>query len=411
MPETNWAGNLAYRAAAIHRPRSLDELRERVASTPRLRVLGSRHTFNDIADADVLVALDALPDAIEVDARAATVSLNPAVRYGVLAEQLAPHGLALHNLASLPHISVAGAVATGTHGSGDTNASLATAVAGLALVDGSGAARSVRRGDPDHDGTVVGLGALGIVTTLTLDVEPAYDVRQDVWTDLPYAAVADHFDEITSSGYSVSLFTDFSDAGFAQAWVKSRAVEAPAEFFGARAATKQLHPDIGVVAEGVTQQGGIVGPWLERLPHFRLEFTPSHGAELQGEYLVPRARALDALDAFRSLRPRFEGLLRVSELRTVAADDLWLSSAYGTDVVGFHLTWVQDEEAVYAVLPDLEAALLPLGARPHWGKCFAATAADLEPLYPRLRDFRALRERVDPDRTFGNAFLDRVIGG
>ena len=260
--------------------------------------------------------------------------------------------------------TVAGAVATSTHGSGDTNASLATAVAGLTLMDGSGASRTVRRGDPDHDGTVVGLGALGIVTTLTLEVEPAFDVRQDVWTDLPYAEVADHFDEITASGYSVSLFTDFSDAGFAQAWVKSRAAEAPTEFFGARPATKQLHPDIGAVAEGVTQQGGIVGPWLERLPHFRLEFTPSHGAELQGEYLVPRARALDALDAFRSLRPRLEGLLRVSELRTVAADDLWLSSAYGTDVVGFHLTWVQDEEAVYAVLPDLEAALLPLGARP-----------------------------------------------
>ena len=409
--ETNWAGNHEYAASRLERPASVDELAEIVAGAPRVRAVGSRHSFTDIVDSDVLVSLEALPPVFELDAVTRTVTIGGGARYGEVSQALHDQGWALANLASLPHISVAGAVATGTHGSGDTNASLATAVAGLALVDGSGAARSVRRGDPDHDGTVVGLGALGIVTTLTLDVEPAYDVRQDVWTDLPYAAVADHFDEITSSGYSVSLFTDFSDAGFAQAWVKSRAVEAPAEFFGARAATKQLHPDIGVVAEGVTQQGGIVGPWLERLPHFRLEFTPSHGAELQGEYLVPRARALDALDAFRSLRPRFEGLLRVSELRTVAADDLWLSSAYGTDVVGFHLTWVQDEEAVYAVLPDLEAALLPLGARPHWGKCFAATAADLEPLYPRLRDFRALRERVDPDRTFGNAFLDRVIGG
>jgi xylitol oxidase len=409
--ERNWAGNHEYAGARLERPASLDELAEVVGVAPRVRAIGSRHSFTDIVDSDVLVSLEALPPVFELDAVTRTVTIGGGARYGEVSQALHDQGWALANLASLPHISVAGAVATGTHGSGDTNASLATAVAGLALVDGSGAARSVRRGDPDHDGTVVGLGALGIVTTLTLDVEPAYDVRQDVWTDLPYAAVADHFDEITSSGYSVSLFTDFSGAGFAQAWVKSRAVEAPAEFFGARAATKQLHPDIGVVAEGVTQQGGIVGPWLERLPHFRLEFTPSHGAELQGEYLVPRARALDALDAFRSLRPRFEGLLRVSELRTVAADDLWLSSAYGTDVVGFHLTWVQDEEAVYAVLPDLEAALLPLGARPHWGKCFAATAADLEPLYPRLRDFRALRERVDPDRTFGNAFLDRVIGG
>ncbi len=408
--ERNWAGNHEYAGARLERPASLDELADIVAAVPRVRAIGSRHSFTDIVDSDVLVSLEAVPPVFDLDAEARTVTIGGGARYGEVSRALHDRGWALANLASLPHISVAGAVATSTHGSGDTNASLATAVAGLTLMDGSGASRTVRRGDPDHDGTVVGLGALGIVTTLTLDVEPAFDVRQDVWTDLPYAAVADHFDEITASGYSVSLFTDFSDAGFAQAWVKSRTAEAPTEFFGARPATKQLHPDIGAVAEGVTQQGGIVGPWLERLPHFRLEFTPSHGAELQGEYLVPRARALDALDAFRSLRPRLEGLLRVSELRTVAADDLWLSSAYGTDVVGFHLTWVQDEEAVYAVLPDLEAALLPLGARPHWGKCFSATAADLEPLYPRLGDFRALRDRVDPDRTFGNAFLDRVIG-
>jgi xylitol oxidase len=409
--ERNWAGNHEYAGARLVRPTSLDELAEIVAGARRVRAIGSRHSFTDLVDSDVLVSLEAVPPVFELDTEARTVTIGGGARYGEVSRALHQQGWALANLASLPHISVAGAVATGTHGSGDTNASLATAVAGLTLVDGSGATRAVRRGDADHDGTVVGLGALGIVTTLTLDVEPTYDVRQDVWTDLPYAAVADHFDEITSSGYSVSLFTDYSDAGFAQAWVKSRAAEAPAELFGARPATRQLHPDVGAVAEGVTQQGGIVGPWLERLPHFRMEFTPSHGAELQGEYLVPRARALDALDAFRTLRPRLEGLLRVSELRTVAADELWLSSAYGTDVVGFHLTWVQDEEAVYAVLPDLEAVLLPIGARPHWGKCFAATAADLEPLYPRFGDFRALRDRVDPERTFGNAFLDRVIGG
>ncbi len=407
---TNWAGNHAYAGARLDRPGSLDELAGIVAAADRVRAIGSRHSFTDIVDSDVLVSLEGLPTVFDLDATARTVTVGGGARYGEVSRALHEQGWALANLASLPHISVAGAVATGTHGSGDSNASLATAVRALSLLDGSGALRSVRRGDPDFDGTVVGLGALGIVTSLTLDVEPAYDVRQDVWTDLPYAAVADHFDAITTSGYSVSLFTDFSDAGFAQAWVKSRASEAPDEFFGARRATKQLHPDIGAVAEGVTQQGGIVGPWLERLPHFRLEFTPSHGAELQSEYLVPRPQALAALDAMRALRPLLGALLRVAELRTVAADDLWLSSAYGTDVVGFHLTWVLDEPAVYAVLPDLEAALLPLGARPHWGKCFVATAADLAPLYPRLPDFRALRDRVDPERTFGNAYLDRVVG-
>ncbi|MEO8828667.1 D-arabinono-1,4-lactone oxidase [Lapillicoccus sp.] len=435
--EHNWSGNHRY-AGRLIRPATLGELAELVGAAPRVRALGSRHSFTDIGDAGsmggsagaagstgepgVLVSLDGLPPVFsiaqtgaatgaETEEQGSTVTVGAGMRYGEVSRRLHKQGWALANLASLPHISVAGAVATGTHGSGDTNASLATAVAAITLLDASGRERRLARGDADFDGSVVGLGALGIVTTLTLDIEPTYEVRQDVWTDLPGRAVEDHLDEITGSGYSVSLFTDFSDRTFAQAWVKTREESAPAVFFGARRATRQLHPDIGAVADGVTQQGGIPGPWLDRLPHFRMEFTPSHGAELQSEYLVPRPRVLDALEAMRRLRPVFAGLLRVSELRTVAADGLWLSPAYETDVVGFHLTWELDEPAVYAVLPAIETALLPLGARPHWGKCFVATSAELEALYPRMADFRALRGRVDPDGTFGNAFLDRVVGG
>jgi xylitol oxidase len=407
---STWAGNRAYEARELCVPASVDELAEVVSRAERVRALGSRHSFTDLVDSDLLVSLHRLPRVFALDPDVGTVTVDGGSRYGEVASRLHAEGWALANLASLPHISVAGAVATGTHGSGDDNHSLATAVAGLTVMDGTGRERTLTRADPDLEGTLVGLGALGIVTTLTLDVEPAYDVRQDVWTDLPGTAVERHLDEITSSGYSVSLFTDFSGPDFSQAWVKSRADEAPETFFGARRATRQLHPDSGAVAEGVTQQGGIPGPWLERLPHFRLEFTPSAGAELQSEYLVPRPRVLEALAAMRRLRPHVAGLLRVAELRTVAADRLWLSGAYGTDVVGIHLTWVLDEPAVYAVLPRLEAALLPLGARPHWGKCFTATAADLEPLYPRMADFRALRKRVDPENTFGNAWLDRVVG-
>jgi alditol oxidase len=410
VPGTTWAGNHRYEARELCVPASLDELAEVVSGAERVRALGSRHSFTDLVDSDVLVSLHGLPRVFALDPVAGTVTVDGGSRYGEVSSRLHAKGWALANLASLPHISVAGAVATGTHGSGDDNHSLATAVAGLTVMDGTGRERTLTRADPDLDGTAVGLGALGIVTTLTLDVEPTYDVRQDVWTDLPGAAVEEHLDEVTRSGYSVSLFTDFSGPGFSQAWVKSRADEAPETFFGARRATGPLHPDIGAVAEGVTQQGGIPGPWLERLPHFRLEFTPSHGAELQSEYLVPRPRVLEALAAMRRLQPHFAGLLRVAELRTVAADRLWLSGAYATDVVGIHITWVLDEPAVYAVLPQVEAALLPLGARPHWGKCFAARAADVAPLYPRMADFRALRARVDPENTFGNGWLDRVVG-
>jgi xylitol oxidase len=268
----------------------------------------------------------------------------------------------------------------------------------------------VSRGDADFDGSVVALGALGVVTAVTLDVEPTYDVRQDVYTGLSWEALAAELDAITGSTYSVSLFTRWGDAGIEQVWLKSRSREAPRELRGAMAATTAVHMLEGAAVEAVTEQGGIPGPWLDRLPHFRMEFTPSRGEELQSEYLLPREHALSAIERLRSLGPRLAAVLQVSELRTVAADHHWLSGAYGHDVLGVHFTWLRDEEQVYAVLPAIEEALLPLGARPHWGKCFVAGVRELDPLYPRMSDFRALRDRVDPGRVFGNAFLDRVLG-
>jgi xylitol oxidase len=412
--ETNWAGNHAYRAR-IERPRSVDELQEVVARAPRVRALGSRHSFTDLTDitdtdAGVLVSLVDLPTTVEVDERTRTARVTGRAAYGEVATRLHTAGWALGNLASLPHISVAGAVATGTHGSGVENGSLATAVASLDIVGPDGELRTTSRGDAEFEGSVVALGALGVVTALTLDVEPTYDVRQDVYTGLTWEALAAELETITSSAYSVSLFTRWTDAGVEQVWLKSRADTAPTELFGALAATTTMHMLEGGVTESVTQQGGVPGPWLDRLPHFRMEFTPSRGEELQSEYLLPREHAPAAIERLRSLGQRMAPVLQVCELRTVAADQHWLSSAFGHDVLGVHFTWLRDVERVYALLPAIEQALLPLGARPHWGKCFVARAAELAPLYPRLADFRALRDRVDPGRTFGNAFLDRVIG-
>ncbi|MGW5242143.1 D-arabinono-1,4-lactone oxidase [Monashia sp. NPDC004114] len=408
--EKNWAGNHTYQAT-VERPRSVEELQELVAREPKVRALGSRHSFTDITDTSgVLVSLADLPTAVEVDERNRTARVTGRAAYGEVATQLEATGWALGNLASLPHISVAGAVATATHGSGVGNGSLASAVAALDIVGPDGELRTVARGDADFDGSVVALGALGVVTALTLDIEPTYAVRQDLYTGLPWATLAESFDAVVSDAYSVSLFTRFEDDGIYQVWRKSRGSEAPADFFGAPPATSTLHMLEGGPAESVTQQGGVVGRWLDRLPHFRMEFTPSRGEELQSEYLVPRGRALEAVDALRGLRERMAPLLQTCELRTVAADDQWLSSAYERDVVGIHFTWLQDEPALYAVLPAMEEALLPLGARPHWGKCFVAGAVELAPLYPRFADFRALRDRVDPERTFGNAFIDRVLG-
>jgi xylitol oxidase len=413
MVETNWAGSHTYRSR-IERVRSVEHLQEVVAAAPRVRALGSRHSFTDLTDITdvddgVLVSLDDLPTRVDVDPATRTARVTGRAAYGDVATALQAEGWALGNLASLPHISVAGAVATGTHGSGIGNGSLATAVASLDLVGPDGELRTVGRGDTDFDGSVVALGALGVVTSVTLDVEPTYDVRQEVRTGLSWETLASGLDAVIGSAYSVSLFTRWGDAGIDQVWLKSRGDEAPPRPVGAPAATT-LHMFADGDTQAVTVQGGVPGPWLDRLPHFRMAFTPSRGEELQSEYLMPREHALTAIERMRGLREHLAPVLQVSELRTVAADDLWLSGSYGHDVVAVHFTWSRDQERVYAVLPAIEAALLPLGARPHWGKCFVAGVAELDPLYPRMADFRALRDRVDPDRVFGNTFLERVIG-
>jgi alditol oxidase len=411
MVERNWAGNHTYRAQRVVRPTSSEELQELVAGAERVRALGSRHSFTDLTDTDgVLVSLADLPSDLALDQPAGTVTVGAGQDYGAVAAAIEERGWALANLASLPHISIGGAVATGTHGSGDRLGSLAAAVAAIELVGPDGEARWLARGDDGFEGSVVALGALGVVTRLTLDIEPSYPMRQDVYTGMPWHVVESEFDDITGTADSVSLFTRLDDRGVLQVWCKSRSADAPGDLFGSPRATGPLHMLDGAPAESVTDQSGAPGPWLERLPHFRREFTPSRGEELQSEYLVDRSVALDALAELRALEPRLRSVLQNVEIRTVATDELWLSSSYHRPTVGFHFTWLLDEQAVYAVLPAIEAALLPLGARPHWGKCFVATADELEPLHPRWEDFRALRAGVDPDGKFGNVFLDRVLG-
>lgn len=413
-PGRNWAGNYEYRAEHLHQPSSLEELQEIVARASRVRVLGSRHSFNDIADSRELVTLEGMPLDVVFDRAAGAVSFNAGMEYGDLARVLNAEGLALHNLASLPHISVAGAVATATHGSGDANGNLATAVAGLELVRSDGEIFKANRGDPDFDGLVVGLGALGAVTRITLDVEPAYEVRQRVFEGLSWEALLEHFDEITSRGYGVGVFTRWGETTD-QVWVKSRVTDQPEqiqdELFGAVAATVDRHPILGVDATHSTPQLGRPGLWSDRLPHFRLGFTPSSGHELQSEYLFPRRYAAEAIEAVRSLAGEIRPALQVAEIRTVAADRLWMSMCYEQDSVGIHFTWKPEREAVEAVLPRLEAALAPFGARPHWGKLFVADAAGISPLYERLTDFARLVERLDPRGAFRNPWLETHVLG
>ena len=415
MTQANWAGNHVYRARELHRPSTVEEVSEIVARAARVRVLGSRHSFTDIADSEELVSLEGLPADVVVDRAAGTASFNAGLKYGEVAEALAREGVALHNLASLPHISVGGAVATATHGSGDGNGNLATAVAALEIVTSAGDLVAASRGDDDFDGLVVGLGAIGAVTRITLDVEPTFEVRQRVFEGLAWDALYEHFDAITALGYSVSVFTRWSQATD-QVWVKSRVTDVPeqqrGELFGAVAATLDRHPILGLDPVNCSLQLGVPGSWADRLPHFRMGFTPSNGEEIQSEYHVPRAQAAAAIQAVHGLAATLAPVLQVAEIRTIAADRLWMSPQYGQATVALHFTWTREPDAVARVLVDLEAALAPFAPRPHWGKAFLADAATVAPRYERLSDFARLAERLDPRGAFRNDWLaSHVLGG
>ncbi|MFF9218370.1 FAD-binding protein [Streptomyces viridosporus] len=411
---TNWAGNITYTAEELHRPRTLDALRALVAESSRVRVLGSGHSFNEIADAGeggVLLSLGALPPQIDVDTATRTVRVGGGVRYAELARRVHAHGLALPNMASLPHISVAGSVATGTHGSGVANGSLASVVREVEMVTATGDTERTSRDDARFGGVVTALGALGVVTALTLELEPAYEVEQHVFTELPLDVLdAGTFETVMAAAYSVSLFTDWRAPGFRQVWLKRRTDQPLRPFPWAAPATEKMHPVPGMPAVNCTEQFGVPGPWHERLPHFRAEFTPSSGAELQSEYLLPRRFAVDVLHALDGIRETVAPVLQTCEVRAVAADDQWLSPSHGRDTVAVHFTWIEDTRAVLPVVRRVEEALAPFGARPHWGKVFTTPAAELRARYPRLDDFRALARSLDPAGTFANAFVRDLLG-
>jgi alditol oxidase len=414
---TNWAGNITFSAKRIHRPASMAELQRLVAAGACVRALGTGHSFSRIADTPGdLVSVAGLPKIMAVDAERATVTVSAGVRYGELAPHLHAAGYALRNLASLPHISVAGACATGTHGSGNSNGNLATAVSAIEMITAGGDAVTMSReadGDQFH-GAVVGLGALGVVTSLSLDIVPAFDIRQYVYENLPHEQLYEHLSDIFASAYSVSLFTDWRSSRIRQVWLKQRAGEHDppkpgTRWYGALPADGPRHPVPGLPAANSTQQLGVPGPWYERLPHFRLDFTPSAGDEIQSEYLLPRQLAAGALRAIATIRDQVAPVLRISEIRTVAADDLWLSPSYRQDTVAIHFTWINDVPAVIPVLAMIEGRLAPFGARPHWGKLFTTSPAAVSRLYDRLPDFRRLLRSHDPAGKFRNQFVDTYV--
>ncbi len=415
---TNWAGNYTYSTKNLDSAKTVEDIKRAIHSHSHLKALGARHSFNGIADStEDQISLKHF-DQIDLDTSAKTVTVGAGVTYGQLAPYIDARGFAVHNLASLPHISVVGACATATHGSGSRNGNLSTAVRAMEIVTANGevAAFSREKLGDRFPGTVVGLGALGVITRITLDVQPAFQMTQVVYENLSFSQLEHHLDDVFARGYSVSIFTDWQNHRATQVWIKRRVdqgspTDLHADFYGAKAATHNLHPLAGHSAENCTDQMGIPGPWYERLPHFRMNFTPSSGAELQSEYFVPNDKGFAAILAVEQLRDQITPHLFISELRTIAADDLWISPCYQRPSMAIHFTWKPEWPAVKKILPLIEEKLAPFGARPHWAKLFTMPPTDLTARYAKMSDYQGLLTQFDPSGKFRNEFINTNIYG
>ena len=399
----NWSKNVDFSEKAYLQPQSLSELQEMIRSHANLRPRGSAHSFNEIANTDhYAINLSKMPQVIEVNQEKRSVNVSAGLTYGELAPKLDQQGWALHNLASLPHISIAGSIATGTHGSGIKNQNLANQVISLSVVTADGDLKTFTASDSEFNALVVGLGLGAIVYQYELKVEESYQIRQVIYPEIPLAEIRGNFDQIMSSAYSVSYFTDWADPQVGNLWCKFRDNEViPQSIGGSSAANKKFHPIPSVDPEACTEQLGEPGAWFERLPHFKLDFTPSVGEEIQSEFFVARKDADAALAAVAALGSEIAPLLWITELRTIAADNLFLSGSYQRDTLAIHFTW-KKVDAIYPVIAKIEKALKPFGARPHWGKVYTTTFEEAVSAFPELAIFKAAMKRLDPAKKFEN---------
>ncbi|MEO5564353.1 MAG: FAD-binding protein [Chitinophagaceae bacterium] len=414
-PRMNWAGNLSYSTDNLFNPQTISELQDIIKKNKKITALGSKHSFNAIADStDNQVSTSGLNKVISLDKEKNTITIEAGIKYGEFCTHLDTNGYALHNLASLPHISVAGACATSTHGSGIKNGSLATGISAIEFINGEGEIVSLskeKNGD-EFAGAIVGLGAIGIITKMTLALQPAFKMKQWVFQNMPMSELEKNFEEIMSAGYSVSLFTDWKNKNINQVWIKAIADETMntlTEFHGAKLATRNMHPLEDLSAENCTDQMGVAGPWYERMPHFKMGFTPSSGKELQSEYFIPFENAYEGMMAIEKLNEKVSPHLFISEIRAIAADDLWMSPFYKRTCVAFHFTWKQEWEDVQKLLPLIEEALAPFNPRPHWGKLFSMKPNVLQSRIERLNDFKSLATKYDPNGKFRNEFISNYV--
>ncbi|SFP99826.1 D-arabinono-1,4-lactone oxidase [Parafilimonas terrae] len=410
----NWAGNITYNSNRLYNAASVNEVQDIIAKHANIKALGTRHCFNTIADSQHnFISLLQMNKVLHIDETSSTVTMQSGMKYGELAPLINSKGLALHNLASLPHTSVAGACITATHGSGVHNKNLSAAVTAFEFIDAEGRLHhlSKQKDGEKFNGLVVNLGAAGVITSITLQAEPTYNIKQFVFEHLSFNTMKENFKTIMGAGYSVSLFTDWTN-DINEVWIKQKANEQQAgmkAFFDAMPATGNLHPIASISAEHCTEQMGVAGAWHERLPHFRMGFTPSSGEELQSEYFVADEHAVDAIMAVQKLTDKISPYLLISEIRSIAADELWLSPCYKQNSTAIHFTWKQNWPAVQKLLPLIEETLAAYNAKPHWGKLFSMTGLQLQNRYEKINAFKSLLKEYDAKGKFRNDFLNRNI--
>jgi L-gulono-1,4-lactone dehydrogenase len=428
----SWSGLATADPTQVMAPRDATEVADAVVAARshgmRVKMVGAGHSFTDIAVTDgLLLEPHRLVGISAVDREAMTVTVLAGTPLHVLNERLHGLGLALHNLGDIDRQTVAGAIATGTHGTGGRWASLSAQVAGLDLVTADGALVRAR-----PDGTVaeaelfgaarVGLGALGIVTAVTFCVEPAFELEA-VEVPMGWDEVVDRFEELTGDNHHFEAYW-FPHTDRMLTKRNNRTVDPRAPLSRVRSYVDDellSNTVFGLVNRIGNRAPRAIGR-LNRISARALTartysdashrvFTSSRRVVFKEmEYAVPRAAGMQALAEVRALVERSGWRISFPvEVRHAPSDDCWLSTAYDRDSVylAFHVNAQTDHTDYFA---GVERVLAAYDGRPHWGKLHTRSAADLAPAYPRFADFLAVRDRVDPDRLFANAYLDRILG-
>ncbi|KAI1700234.1 d-arabinono-1,4-lactone oxidase domain-containing protein [Ditylenchus destructor] len=359
----NWGNNFRFSTQNIQYPTSVEEVQQIVRNANKLRVVGTRHSFSKIADSpNTMLSTLALKNIIGFDPTVPSITVQAGITYTDLNPFLPNYG---------PN-------------------------------------------DPELKAIAVGLGAFGVITQVELEVEPTFNLTNYVFVNMPEQDIYDHFDEIENLGYSVQLFTDFSTPGvWDQVWVWVRSDENSnvgnmQNLYGATRTHEQVTA-IEALPPTYLMEQGKEQPWYYGLVDYHLGLSGFDGAEIQSEYFMPYENAIPAIQAVSNFSDLIAPRVYTMLIRTIKGDDLWMSESFNETTVAIHFTWKPNMTAVMEVLPQIEQALLPYGARPHWGKVFAQGPETYLHRYPKLNQWKQLAETLDPTHKFRNKFLEDTV--